>query len=56
MLRYSFAMDAAADAIERAVAAVLDNGWRTPDIAGDDTPSARVVGTTAMGDLVVEHL
>ena len=56
MLRYSFAMDAAADAIERAVAAVLDNGWRTPDIAGDDAPSARVVGTTAMGDLVVEHL
>ena len=56
MLRYSFAMDAAADDIRRAVTAVLDEGWRTGDIADAATPAERIVGTTAMGDLVVAHL
>ncbi|MGN0034250.1 MAG: 3-isopropylmalate dehydrogenase [Coriobacteriales bacterium] len=56
MLRYSFSADDAADDIGRAIAAVLDEGWRTRDLAGADTPSDKVVGTAAMGDLVVEHL
>lgn len=60
MLRYSFAMDAAADRLDAAVEAVLDEGWRTADIAcstGDGaTPADHVIGTRAMGDKVVEHL
>lgn len=56
MLRYSFAMGDAADDIRRAVTAVLDEGWRTGDIADASTAADRIVGTAAMGDLVVEHL
>ena len=56
MLRYSFNMGDAADDIERAITAVLDEGWRTGDIADEATPSDKVVGTTAMGDLIVAHL
>ena len=56
MLRYSFGMDAAANAVRRAVASVLDEGWRTGDIRDAATPSDHVVGTARMGDLVVEHL
>ena len=56
MLRYSFDMDDAADDLSRAIEAVLDEGWRTGDIAGADTPQDKVVGTAQMGDLVVSHL
>ena len=56
MLRYSFGMNEAADDITRAVTAVLDEGWRTGDIKNPDTPADHVVGTVAMGDLVVERL
>lgn len=49
MLRYTFNLGAEADAIENAVKAVLDGGYRTPDLyAGEGTP----VGTAAMGDLI----
>jgi 3-isopropylmalate dehydrogenase len=53
MLRYSLAMDTAADALARAIERVLDEGWRTADIASGST---KVVGTREMGDLVVERL
>ena len=56
MLRYSFGMAEAADDIRRAVTAVLDEGWRTGDIKDAATPQDRIVGTQAMGDLVVERL
>ena len=56
MLRYSFSMNEAADDIACAVAAVLEEGWRTPDIRQHDTPDSKLVGTEAMGDLVVAHL
>ena len=56
MLRYSFGMGQAADDIRRAVTSVLDEGWRTADIRQAGTPDDHVVGTTAMGDLVVAHL
>ncbi len=56
MLRYSLDMGEAADDIRRAVTAVLDEGWRTGDIKGPDTPADKMVGTVAMGDLVVERL
>jgi len=53
MLRHSFSMDAAADRLARAIERVLDDGFRTTDIAGDGSV---VVGTAEMGDLVVERL
>ncbi len=56
MLRYSFGMADAADDIARAVAEVLDEGWRTGDIKQADTDPDQVVGTERMGDLVVAHL
>ena len=56
MLRYTFNMTEAADSIVAAVNAVLDEGWRTGDIANDETPADKIVGTQAIGDLVVAHL
>ena len=56
MLRYSFDMGEAADAVHAAVEAVLDEGWRTGDIADASTPTDHVLGTVAMGDKVVEHI
>ena len=56
MLRYSFDMGEAADAVHAAVEAVLDEGWRTGDIADASTPTDHVLGTVAMGDKVVERI
>ena len=56
MLRYSFDMGEAADAIRAAVTAVLDDGLRTRDIADTQTPADKVLGTAAMGDAVVARL
>ena len=53
MLRYSLGQPDAAIAIERAVEAVLNEGYRTPDIMG---PSTKLVGTGEMGDLVAARL
>ncbi|KFA24341.1 3-isopropylmalate dehydrogenase, partial [Xanthomonas vasicola] len=53
MLRYTFAQAGAADAIERAVGKVLDQGLRTADIWSEGTTK---VGTVAMGDAVVAAL
>jgi 3-isopropylmalate dehydrogenase len=53
MLRYSLGLVREADAIERAVDAVLAAGYRTPDIADK---GATTTDTVKMGDLVVEHL
>lgn len=54
-LRYSLNAADAADAIERAVAAVLGQGRVTADLAADDQ-KATPVGTRAMGDAVVSAL
>lgn len=56
MLRYSFDMGEAADDIQRAITEVLDEGWRTGDLKDASTPADKVVGTVAMGDLVVAYL
>lgn len=60
LLRYSFKLEKEAKAIEDAVNAVLDDGWRTGDIAGshrDEVKAAgKLVGTKKMGQLVVEYL
>ena len=50
-LRYSFNMVAEADRLEAAIAGVLDDGIRTGDIM---SAGMREVGTTAMGDAIVE--
>lgn len=56
MLRYSFDMGSAADDIYRAITEVLDEGWRTGDIADATTPADKKVGCDEMGNLVVSHL
>ncbi len=53
MLRYSLNQGELADKIDSAVSDVLDQGFRTRDIAGD---SNKLVGTEEMGDLVVRAL
>ena len=53
MLRYSLNQAELAEKIDSAVSDVLDQGYRTRDIAGD---SQKVVGTAEMGDLVVKAL
>lgn len=53
MVRLSLGQDEAATAMERSVAAVLEQGLRTGDIK---VPGARVVGTAEMGDAVVAGL
>ena len=56
MLRYSFGMNEAADSINAAIEAVLDEGWRTGDIANAKTEANKIIGTEKMGDLVVSKL
>ena len=53
MLRHSFDNAAAADAVEKAVGDILDNGLRTADIARENDS---VCGCNAMGDAVVAKL
>ncbi len=53
MLRYSFLMNEQADRIEKAVYDVLEQGYRTKDLA---TINSKVVNTQEMGDLVVKAL
>lgn len=55
MLRFSFGLSDAADAIDAAVKAVIDEGFRTGDIytGADDQ---KKVGTSEMGDAVVARL
>lgn len=53
MLRYSFGLDEAAAAIDRAVESTLEKGVCTADIAVD---RSLAVGTAAMGDAIVAAL
>lgn len=53
MLRYSFDHEEAAAAVEQAVARVLEQGYRTPEIM---QPGCRETSTAAMGDRVIEEL
>lgn len=53
MLRFSFDMDREADAIEKAVAQVLKEGYRTIDIVSD---GCKQVGTAEMGKLICERI
>ena len=53
LLKYSLDLGAQADRVDAAVLRVLEQGYRTRDIAG---AGAKVVGTTEMGDLIVKEL
>ena len=53
MFRYSFNLPQEAAAIENAVDAVLNEGWRTADIAA---PGEQAVGTLKMGELIREKI
>ena len=53
MLRYSFGEHDAAAAIERAVAATIEQNIRTGDIAA---PGSKIVGTKEMGAAIVGHV
>ena len=54
MLRYSFDLDAEADAVEQAVKTILNRGYRTADIMpkGGDVTGCTLVGCMQMGDLL----
>ncbi|MGI8423971.1 MAG: 3-isopropylmalate dehydrogenase [Chloroflexota bacterium] len=54
MLRFSLKMGDAADTVEGAVQAVLDDGFRTSDIAGGE--GVRVVKTEEFGRLTAERV
>ena len=60
LLRFDFKLEEEAKAIENAVAKVLDEGWRTGDIAGADREAVKaagkLVGTKKMGSLVLDYL
>ena len=56
MLTYAFGMVEEAGWIEAAVERVLNEGWRTRDIADENTPADHVLGTSAMGDKVAAAL
>ena len=53
MLRYTFALSKEAEAIERAVKAVLAKGYRTGDIFSD---GKKLVGTKEAGDLIAGEI
>jgi 3-isopropylmalate dehydrogenase len=52
MLRESFGLDREATAIEEAIRAVWNEGWRTEDVA---MPGTRIVGTREMGRRIGER-
>lgn len=59
MLRYTFDLDKEADAIDKAVSAVLKDGYRTIDIMPQDDEGKKKVtqvGTTEMGNLICERI
>ncbi len=53
MLRYSFQLEKEADAIEKAVTKVLEEGYRTADIMSE---GMKAVGTKEMGNLISSFL
>ncbi|MBO8462901.1 MAG: 3-isopropylmalate dehydrogenase [Firmicutes bacterium] len=53
MLRYSFQLEKEAEAVEKAVQIVLEEGYRTIDIHSDNT---KLVGTKEMGDFITKRI
>lgn len=52
MLRYAFGLKEVSDAIEQAVDKALDDGYRTPDMAGGTSQ----IGTVQMGQIICGNL
>jgi len=52
-LRYSLDLDNEADSLEKAVQAVLNEGFRTKDILSKGT---KEISTSAMGDAIISKL
>ncbi|STY91732.1 3-isopropylmalate dehydrogenase [Mannheimia haemolytica] len=52
MLRYSFNLGDAADAIETAIQKALADGYRTADLADDSKP----LSTSEMGDIIAKNI
>jgi 3-isopropylmalate dehydrogenase len=55
MLKFSFGMLEASEAIDNAVAMVLDQGFRTRDIF-QDKPGEQLVNTKEIGDAIIAAL
>ena len=55
MLRYSFGLTDAADAIDLSVRKTIDSGFRTGDIFTNDEGTERV-NTNEMGDAILSNL
>lgn len=56
LLTYALNMTEEAGWVESAVERVLDEGWRTRDVADASTPADRILGTAEMGDKVIAAL
>jgi 3-isopropylmalate dehydrogenase len=56
MLRYSFALNDAAAAIEQAVGSAITAGLRTGDIYHSGDANAKKVGTREMGDAIATSI
>ena len=54
MLSIAFGLHDAAKSIEDAVEEALRAGYRTPDIAGEDTDESLIIGTAEMGERILE--
>jgi 3-isopropylmalate dehydrogenase len=53
LLRHSLRLEKEAEAVEGAVSAVLEAGYRTRDIMEE---GGRLVGTSGMGDAIAERV
>jgi len=56
LLDISFGMKKESDDVISAVDKVLKEGYRTRDIADKNTPADKVLGTTAMGDVLLKFI
>ncbi len=56
MLEISFGLKKEGDELVAAVDKVLKEGYRTKDIADKNTEPSKILGTTAMGELVLQFL
>jgi 3-isopropylmalate dehydrogenase len=56
MLRHSFGLNDAANAVEHAVSHAIASGLRTGDIFSASEPNARKVGTTEMGNAIADAI
>src|SRR5574341_2419309 len=55
MLKYAFGLSKESNAIEQAIMSVLEDGYRTCDIACATTPKDKILSTSGMGNKVAEY-